>query len=114
MPCRSKHSRTAQQQHENMHAQAFEALPMHAPSPESSDIYVLDSESEASTIYVDSSDDKERNDKVETVEASVKALQCLYLVFLPLYLCLEAKMQDKCGKISRRPPINTGESRTTA
>ena len=114
MPCRSKHSRTAQQQHENMHAQAFEALPMHAPSPESSDIYVLDSESEASTIYVDSSDDKESDNEVETVEASMEALQCLYSVFLPPHLRLEAKTRDKHGKITRRPPINTRESRMTA
>ena len=46
-------------------------------------------------IYVDSSDDRESDDKVETVEASVEALQRLYLVFLPPHLCLEAKTQDK-------------------
>ena len=117
MPRRSKHSRTAQQQCKNTHAQAFGALPAHAPtlpSPEGSDIYVLDSESEASTIYVDSSDDKESDDEVETVEGSVEALQHLYSVFLPPHLRLEAKTRDKHGKISRRPPINTGESQTTA
>ncbi len=114
MPCRSKRSRTAQQQCENTHAQAFGALPVHAPSPEGSDIYVLDSESEASTIYVNSSDDKESDNEVETVEASMEALQCLYSVFLPPHLRLEAKTRDKHGKITRRPPINTRESRMTA
>ena len=88
-------------------------MPM-LPSPKGSDIYVLDSESEASAIYINSSNNKESDNKVETIEGSVEALQRLYSVFLPPHLRLEAKTRDKCGKISRRPLINTGESRTTA
>jgi hypothetical protein len=65
-------------------------LPTSTPSPEGSDIYVLDDKSDASTIYIDSSDDSEHNDEVETVEASVEALQRLYSVFLPPHLRLEA------------------------
>ncbi len=61
------------------------------PSPKGSDIYVLDNKSDVSIIYIDSSNDGECNDKVETVEASMEALQHLCLVFLPPYLCLEAK-----------------------
>jgi hypothetical protein len=70
---------------------------MHMPSPdlEGSDIYILDNKSDSLAIYVDSSDDRESDDEVETVEASVEALQCLYSVFLPPHLRLEAKTQDK-------------------
>jgi len=114
MPHRSKHSRTAQQQHQSTCAGAFGTLPMSAPSPEGSDIYVLDDKSDASTIYIDSSNDSERNDEVEMVEASVEALQHLYSVFLPPHLCLEANTRDKRCKIANRPPMYTGESQTTA
>jgi hypothetical protein len=114
MPRKSKRSRTAQQQRENTHARAFGALPARAPSPKGSDIYVLDGESEASTIYVDSSDDRESDDEVGTVEASVEALQCLYSVFLPPHLRLEAKTREKRGKTTRRLPLYTKQSRTTA
>jgi len=74
----------------------------------------LDDKSDVSTIYIDSSDDGECNDKVETVEASVEALQHLYSVFLPPHLCLEAKMRDKHHKITNRLPIYTRELWTTA
>jgi len=84
------------------------------PSPEGSNIYVLDNKSDVSTIYIDSSNDREHNDKVETVEASVEALQHLYSVFLPSHLHLEAKMQDKHCKITNRLPMYTRELQTTA
>jgi hypothetical protein len=87
---------------------------MPSPDSEGSDIYILDNKSDSSVIYVDSSDDRESDDKVETVEASVEALQCLYSVFLPPHLRLEAKTQDKCRKLTSRPPVYTGGSRTTA
>ena len=116
MPCKSKRSRTAQQQRQNMQARAFGALPTRAPSPDSegSDIYILDNKSDSSAIYVDSSDDRESDDEVETVEASVEALQRLYSVFLPPHLRLEAKTRDKRRKLTSRPPVYTGGSRTTA
>ena len=91
MPCKSKRSKTAQQQRQNMHARAFGALPTRARSPDGSDIYVLNDESDPSVIYVDSSEDPESDDEVGTVEASVEALQHLYSVFLPPNLRLEAK-----------------------
>src|SRR5216683_938792 len=85
MPRRSRHARTAQQQcqSQSMHAGAFGTLPTSTPSPKGSDIYVLDNKSEASTIYINSSDEREPNGELETVEASVEALQRLYSVFLP-------------------------------
>jgi hypothetical protein len=81
MPHKSKHSKTAQQQCQNTYAQAFGALPTKAQSPDGSDIYVLNDESDPSVIYIDSSKDLESDDEVGTVEASVEALQHLYLVF---------------------------------
>jgi hypothetical protein len=74
-----------------MHARAFGALPTWARSPNGSDIYVLNDESDPSVIYVNSSENPESDDEVGTVEASMEALQRLYLVFLPPNLCLEAK-----------------------
>jgi hypothetical protein len=99
-----------------MQARAFGALPTHVPSPnsEGSDIYILNNKSDSSVICVNSSDDRESDDEVETVEASVEALQHLYLVFLPPHLCLEAKMRDKHRKLTSRPPVYTGGSQTTA
>jgi hypothetical protein len=114
MPRRSKRSRTAQQQRQSTHASAFGTLPTSAPGPEDSDVYVLDDKSDASTIYIDSSDDRECEDEVETVEASVEALQRLYSVFLPPHLRLEAKTRDKRHKVTNRLPMYTRESRTTA
>jgi hypothetical protein len=114
MLCKSKHSRTAQQQCQSTCAGAFGTLPMSMPSPEGSDIYVLDNKLEASTIYINSSDDSKHNNEVEMVEASVEALQHLYSVFLPPHLHLEANMQDKHCKIANRLPMYTGESWMTA
>jgi hypothetical protein len=114
MPRRAKRSRTAQQQRQSTRAGAFGTLSTRAPSPNGSDIDVLDDKSDASTIYIDSSDDGERDDEVETVEASVEALQRLYSVFLPPHLRLEANTRDKRRKIPNRLPMYTGESRTTA
>jgi len=65
-------------------------LPMSMPSSKGSDIYVLNDKSDASIIYIDSSNNSKCDDKVEMVKASVEALQCLYSVFLPPHLHLEA------------------------
>ena len=114
MPRKSKRSKTAQQQRQNTHARAFGALPTRAQSPDGSDIYVLNDESDPSVIYVDSSEDPESDDEVGTVEASVEALQHLYSVFLPPNLHLEAKTRGKRGEVTSRPPVYTRESRTMA
>ncbi len=44
------------------------------PGPKDSDVYVLDDKSDASTIYIDSSNNKECDNEVETVKASVETL----------------------------------------
>jgi len=74
MPHWSNHSRTFQQQCQSTHTRAFGTLPTSMPGPKDSDVYVLDDKSDASTIYIDSSNNKECDNEVETVKASVETL----------------------------------------
>jgi len=56
---------------------------------------------------------EEESNNNEEVEASVEALQCLYAVFLPSHLCLEARSPEKLWKIKKRRLVYTGDLWTT-
>ncbi len=70
-----------------MHA-AFGKNAAQITSPDTLEYHVLDDDSDAAVIYVDSNDSDDATSE-EEVEASVEAVQCLYLVFRPPQLCLE-------------------------
>jgi hypothetical protein len=84
-------------------------------SPDSLEYHVLDDDSDPAVIYVDSNDSDDATSE-EEVEASVEAVQCLYLVFQPPHLCLERleeNIGEKCHRTINKLPVYTGSLQTT-
>jgi hypothetical protein len=112
MPRNGKRSQTAKKKCEGAHA-AFGKDAAQITSPDTLEYHVLDDDSDAAVIYVDSTDDATSE---EEVEASVEAVQHLYSVFIPSQLCLEhleENTQEKCCKTTNRLPVYTESSQTT-
>ena len=111
MPRKGKRSENAKKKHEGAHA-AFGRDAAQITSPEALEYHVLDDDSDADVIYVDSNDEATSE---EEVEASVEVVQHLYSVFVPLQLhleCLEENTWEKHRRITNRKPVYTGTSQT--
>jgi len=83
-------------------------------SPDTLKYHVLDNDSDAAVIYVDSNDLDDVTSE-EEVKASIEAVQCLYSVFRPPQLCpehLEENTQEKHHRTTNRLPVYIENSRT--
>ncbi len=113
MPRKGKRLQTAKKKCEGVHA-AFGKDAARITSPDTLEYHVLDDNSDAAVIYVDSNDSDDVTSE-EEVEASVEAVQHLYSVFRPPQLCLECleeNTQEKCCRTTNRLPVYTGNSQT--
>jgi hypothetical protein len=117
MPAGNKKSRGAIQKREEGRT-TFAKHAARPPSPNKSDYCASTSDDDLDTddsaTDIDDDDDGQRNQEAET---SVIALQRLYAVFLPPHLRPNQFNQasvEKRRKITNRPVIYTGGSRTTA
>ncbi|KAH9959355.1 hypothetical protein BC827DRAFT_1156355 [Russula dissimulans] len=109
MPLQSKSSRSAKNRWQNPHA----ASTRHATSPPSPEGSVYSVSDNSSDISITSKEGSDNSGQETDVDASVEALQCLYAVFLPPHLCLEAHSREKHQKIKNRRSVYTGDSRQT-
>lgn len=112
MPARNRKSRDAKKKREEGRT-SFTKHAVRPLSPNASDYIPSDDPADESPSDADSSAGRGEDDQLRT---SVVALQRLYSVFLPPHLRINQDTGDnlKRRKIKNRPPIYTGDSRTTA
>jgi hypothetical protein len=104
MPLTSKRLNTAKHICQNAPNEFAKPTP-HTASLEGSEYLVSDNNSD------DLGKDAESSDELEI--QGVEALQCLYSMFLPPYLCLKEKKQEKHQNTKNRKPMYSGDSQTT-
>ena len=115
MPLKSKRSRVARQKRDGR--TAFAKCAISPSSPDHLDYSAPESDPDAASTTEpepESTDESEAGDRLIT---PVEELQHLFSVFLPLHLRLKekpSKTWQKHQKMQNRPPVYTGESRTTA
>lgn len=115
MPSGSRKSRVAKRKRQEGRDQGHAAFATRPPSSNSSDFCVSDDSTDESATDKDSSKDSS-DDKGGDNETgmSVVALQRLYAASLPPHLQLDEDTLKKRRKMRDRPPVYTGDSRTTA
>ena len=109
MPAGSRKSRDAKEKRRR--GRSGFAKQAHTPSPNTSVYHPSDSDADARTVEISSSNDTGTD---EPAAADLEGLQRLYAVFLPQRLRLNEGRREKHQRVSKRSAVYTRESRTTA